>query len=70
VIDPYTSVQSGTEIIGSEIGNSIVMADCRIENARGVRDSLLGRNVRVVRTDSGSSSIQLMVGDNCAIGLP
>jgi len=70
VIDPYTSVQSGTEIVDSEIANSIVMADCRIEHARGLCDSLLGRNVRVERATSGSSSIQLMVGDNCAIGLP
>ena len=32
--------------------------------------ALAGMNVRVLRANSRPSSIQLMVGDNCAIGLP
>jgi len=35
-----------------------------------VRDSLIGRNVHVRRADATPSSVQLMVGDNCAIALP
>jgi glucose-1-phosphate thymidylyltransferase len=69
-IDPYTSVYVDTTVVDSEIGNSIVMDECRIEEVRRIRDSLIGRNVRVVRADSRPSSIQLMVGDNCAITLP
>jgi glucose-1-phosphate thymidylyltransferase len=70
VIEPYTSVYLNSSIRDSEIGNSIVMDECRIEDVRRVRDSLIGRNVRVRRTDASPSSVQLIVGDNCAITLP
>jgi glucose-1-phosphate thymidylyltransferase len=70
VIDPYTSIYLNTVIADSEIGNSIVMDECRIEDVRRIRDSLIGRNVQVRRADAAPSSVQLMVGDNCAITLP
>jgi glucose-1-phosphate thymidylyltransferase len=70
VIDPYTSIYLNTVITDSEIGNSVVMDDCRIEDVRRIRDSLIGRNVHVRRADATPSSVQLMVGDNCAITLP
>ena len=70
VIDPYTSVYLNTTVRDSEIGNSIVMDDCRIEDVHRIRDSLIGRNVRIRRADASPSSVQLMVGDNCSITLP
>ena len=70
VIDPFTSVFEGTTIVESDIGNSIVMGDCRIEGVRRVRDSLVGRNVRIARSDGSPAAMQLMVGDNCAITMP
>jgi glucose-1-phosphate thymidylyltransferase len=69
IIDPWTSIHVDTYIENSEIGDSIVMAECHISEARRIRESLIGRGVRVARAD-GSSSLQLMVGDNCAITLP
>jgi glucose-1-phosphate thymidylyltransferase len=69
-VDPYTSVYVNTALVDTEIGNSIVMGESYIEDVRRIRDSLIGRNVRLVRGDSKPSSIQLMVGDNCAITLP
>ena len=70
VIDPYTSVYLNTAITGSELGNSIVMDDSRIEDVMRIRDSLIGRNVHLRRGDAAPSAVQLMVGDNCAITLP
>ena len=70
VIDPYTSVYLNSTVRDSEIGNSIVMDDCRIEDVHRIRDSLIGRNVHIRRADASPSSVQLMVGDNCAITLP
>jgi glucose-1-phosphate thymidylyltransferase len=69
-IDPYTSVYLNTTVIDSEIGNSIVMEECWIHDVRRIRDSLIGRNVRIARGDAPPASIQLMVGDNSAISLP
>ena len=69
VIDPYTSIYVNTAIVDSEIGNSIVMDECRIQDVRRIRDSLIGRNVQVHRDDGAPSSVQLMVGDNCVITL-
>jgi glucose-1-phosphate thymidylyltransferase len=69
IIDPYTSVYVNTSITDSEVGNSIVMDECRIEEVRRVRDSLVGRNVHVRRADASPSTVQLIVGDNCAITL-
>ena len=69
-IDPYTSIYLNTTVTDSEIGNSIVMEDCWIEEVRRIRDSLIGRNVRIVRSDASPASVQLMVGDNSAITLP
>jgi glucose-1-phosphate thymidylyltransferase len=69
VIDPYTSIYVNTMVADSEIGNSIVMDECRIQDVRRIRDSLIGRNVQVHRDDGAPSSVQLMVGDNCVITL-
>ena len=62
-------INADTEVIDSEIGNSIVMGDCRISEARMIRGSLVGRNVRISRAGP-SPCVQLMVGDNCVITLP
>ncbi len=70
IVDPWTSIYKRSVLLDTEIGNSIVMGDCRIEEVRRIRDSLIGRNVHVRRTEASPSSIQLMVGDNCAIALP
>ena len=69
-IGPYTSVYEGTVLVDSEIGNSILMDDCRIEGVAGIRDSLIGRNVNVSRIQGTSETVQLMVGDNCSIQIP
>jgi glucose-1-phosphate thymidylyltransferase len=69
IIDPWTSINANTEVVDSEIGNSIVMGDCHISEARLIRGSLVGRNVRISRAAPGPW-VQLMVGDNCAIALP
>ncbi len=70
IVDPWTSIYTNTALVDTEIGNSIVMGDCRIVEVRRIRDSLIGRNVQIRRADSAPPSVQLMVGDNCAIALP
>ena len=67
-IGPFTSVGPNTRIVGSEVENSIVLDDCLIRDIGSrIGSSLIGRNVRVTRTDKPPRSYRLMVGDNSEI---
>ncbi|MEO7271267.1 MAG: glucose-1-phosphate thymidylyltransferase, partial [Vicinamibacterales bacterium] len=70
-IGPYTAVGPGCHIDHCEIENSIILEgaivadlDVRLEG------SLIGRNVRVRRTQSKPKAYRLLVGDNSEIKIP
>ncbi|MBN1593104.1 MAG: glucose-1-phosphate thymidylyltransferase [Candidatus Coatesbacteria bacterium] len=69
-IGSFTSINFDTEIIGSEIEHSVVLANCRLENV-GVRieDSLIGRDVRIGRSDAKPKALRFVLGDNSEVGL-
>jgi glucose-1-phosphate thymidylyltransferase len=67
-IGPFTSIAAGTVLRSTKIENSIVMEDCVIEGVRvGIRNSLIGRGVRVKQ--DGMGGVVLVLGDNSAIAL-
>ncbi len=67
-IGPFTSVGPNTEIVGSEIENSIILEECTITGIGSrIGNSLIGRNVTVTRNQKPPRSYQLMVGDNSEI---
>ncbi len=67
-IGPFTSVGPNTEIVGSEIENSIILEECTITGVGSrIGNSLIGRNVTVTRNQKPPRSYQLMVGDNSEI---
>ena len=70
-IGPYTAIGPGCHIDHCEIENSIILEgsivadlDVRLEG------SLIGRNVRVRRTQSKPKAYRLLVGDNSEIKIP
>lgn len=67
-IGPYTSIGDGVSVVGSEIEHSILLPGASVEDL-GVRieASLLGREVRVTRSDSLPKTMQLLVGDRSEI---
>jgi glucose-1-phosphate thymidylyltransferase len=67
VIGPYSSIGANCKIINSWIEQSIVEADCEIENAALSR-SLVGIKTRI-RGRGDGQPIQLNVGDNSDIFL-
>jgi len=72
IIGPYASIGDGVEIRGSEIGHSIVMEDARIEGLRGLKDSLVGRDVEVelnARAPNSHPSYSFILGDNTRISI-
>jgi len=67
-IGPFTSVGANTEIVSSEVENSIILEECVISDIGGrIGDSLIGRNVTVSRNDKPPRAYRLMVGDNSNI---
>jgi glucose-1-phosphate thymidylyltransferase len=69
-IGPYTAVGEGVEIVRSEIEHSIILEGSRvIDLGTRMEASLLGRNVRVERSDGMPKTIKLMVGDNSEVGI-
>lgn len=70
-VGPFTSLMQGVEIRSSEIEHSIVLEGSSIVDLGGrLVDSLVGRNVRIVRHPAKPLAYRLMVGDNSEIGIP
>jgi glucose-1-phosphate thymidylyltransferase len=67
-IGPFTSIGPNTEVVHSEIENSIILQECVIRDIPSrIGSSLIGRNVTVVRSKKPPKSYSLMVGDNSSI---
>lgn len=70
-IGPFTSINDNTIIERSEIEHSIILEDCVIEDLQGrMVDSLLGRGVRVTRSDLKPRAYRFMLGDSSDVSVP
>ena len=70
-IGPFTSIDRRTQVIESEVENSIILADCRLVGLKmRVSDSLLGRGVRVSQNKKNPRVTSLVLGDSSEISLP
>jgi glucose-1-phosphate thymidylyltransferase len=68
-VGPFTAVGDDCEIIDSEIEHSVILSYSRIIGVPRLTDSLIGKNVEVVRTERRPHAMRLMVGDDCLIEL-
>jgi glucose-1-phosphate thymidylyltransferase len=68
-VGPYTSVAAGCEIIDSEIEHSVILENSRIVNIPHVQDSLIGREVEVVRSGRVPRATRLMLGDHSRVDI-
>jgi len=67
-IGPYTSIGDEVEISGSEIEHSIVLSGSVVEDlGTRMEASLLGRNVKLTRSEGLPKTLRLLVGDNSII---
>ena len=67
-IGPFTSIGPNTEIVCSEIENSIILEECSIRDIGSrIGSSLVGRNVTIAKDVRPPKSYRLMVGDNSNI---
>jgi glucose-1-phosphate thymidylyltransferase len=69
-IGPFTAIDSNTKLRCSEIENSIVLADCVIDNVgTRIESSLIGRGVIVDKSAGRPRTLQLVLGDSSSVTL-
>jgi glucose-1-phosphate thymidylyltransferase len=68
-IGPFTSIANDCEIIDAEIEHSVVLERSRIVGVHRIQDSLLGREVEVLRSQLRPQASRLMLGDHSRIEL-
>jgi glucose-1-phosphate thymidylyltransferase len=67
-VGPFTSIGPNTEIVRSEVENSIILEECVIQDIGSrISSSLIGRNVTVAKSKKPPQSYKFMVGDNSDI---
>ena len=67
-VGPFTSIGDRSVVENSEVENSIILENCTIKDIGSrLGNSLIGRNVKVVKSDRRPVSYKLMVGDNSEI---
>jgi glucose-1-phosphate thymidylyltransferase len=63
-VGPYTSIGDRCELRDAEIEHSVLLEDSRIVGVHRIHDSLLGREVEVVRSGERPKATRLMLGDH------
>jgi glucose-1-phosphate thymidylyltransferase len=69
-VGPYSSIGEGCTLAHCEIENSIVLAGSEIRDIPlRIDGSLVGRNCKIVKTDSKPRAYRFMIGDNSEVGV-
>lgn len=67
LVGPDASIYEDCAVAASEIEDSIVMERCRLEDVRGMAQSLLGKDVEVRRGRIRPAAYRLMLGDQSQV---
>jgi glucose-1-phosphate thymidylyltransferase len=69
-VGPYTSIGRGCRLEYCEIENSIVLENSTISRITGrIEASLIGKNVKIHRTERKPVALRFMLGDNSEVGI-
>jgi glucose-1-phosphate thymidylyltransferase len=68
-IGPFTSIAADCEILDSEIEHSVLLDHSRVVEVTRLTDSLIGREVEVVRSGETPRATRLLVGDHSRVEL-
>ncbi len=66
-IGPYTSIGDNTEIIETEIEDSVIMKDVTICKSQRIVDSLIGRGVKIYTKNGLPKGHRFIIGDNSEV---
>ena len=69
-VGPYSSIGPGCTLESCEIENSIILEGSEIRDIdRRIDGSLVGRNVKITRSDIKPKAYRFMLGDNSEVGI-
>jgi glucose-1-phosphate thymidylyltransferase len=68
-IGPFTSISYDCEITDSELDHSVVLEESRIVGIAGIADSLVGKEVEIIRSGIRPRALRLMLGDHSRVDL-
>jgi glucose-1-phosphate thymidylyltransferase len=68
-IGPYSSIAQGCEIVDSDLEHSVVLERSRIIGVTRLTDSLIGRDVEVLRSHARPAATRMMLGDDSRVEL-
>jgi glucose-1-phosphate thymidylyltransferase len=68
-IGPFTSIYYGCEVVNSEIEHAVVLEQSRIVDIPRIEDSLIGKEVEVIRSGARPRANRLMLGDHSRVDL-
>lgn len=68
-IGPYTSIGDNSEIIGSEIEDSVVLDRVKIKNSGRIIDSLIGRDAKIFKNNRLPKGRSFVIGDGSQVSL-
>ena len=66
-VGPFTSISRHWAIVRSEVESSVILENSRIVDMARIGDSLIGRQVEVLRSDERPRSHRLMLGDHSRV---
>ncbi len=66
-IGPYTSIGDNVSIIKSSVEHSVIMDGSEIRDIERLEESLIGRNVRIIRNNMMHKALRLMIGDDSIV---
>jgi glucose-1-phosphate thymidylyltransferase len=68
-IGPFTAIGMKTMIENSSIDYSVIMENSRIRNVKHLADSVIGRNVEIMRQEQQFEATRLFIGDYARVEL-
>jgi glucose-1-phosphate thymidylyltransferase len=68
-VGPFTSIAADCEVVDSELEHSVLLERSRVISVERLTDSLIGRDVEVIRTGVTPRATRLLVGDHSRVEL-
>ncbi len=66
-IGPHTSIGSNVKLVNSSVEHSVIMDGSELRDIERLEESLIGRNVKIIRNNKMHKALRLMIGDDSVV---
>jgi len=66
-VGPFTSIGDNCKIFDAEIDESVILDNCIIQNSGHIVDSLIGRNVKILKKNDFPKGKRFVIGDHSEV---